>query len=203
MGKRRLETALARIDKNANYEIDVRWRPFQLNDGLPKGKGVNKMEMYDQKFGADKIAAMIPRMKQVGAECGIDFSYGGNIGNTFDSHRFIWKAREVGGSDLQDKMVEALFEAYFEKEQSLGDTGVLEACANKAGVPTEVTQALLDDETMGKAEVEKELNEMRTKWNCRGVPLFVIDNQYQLSGAQPPEEFEAIFQEILDGDDDE
>eukprot|EP00545_Synedropsis_sp_CCMP1620_P007966 CAMPEP_0119017346 /NCGR_PEP_ID=MMETSP1176-20130426/16282_1 /TAXON_ID=265551 /ORGANISM="Synedropsis recta cf, Strain CCMP1620" /LENGTH=213 /DNA_ID=CAMNT_0006971043 /DNA_START=233 /DNA_END=872 /DNA_ORIENTATION=+ len=178
-------------------DIQVRWRPFQLNDGLPKGKGLHKMEMYHEKFGAARMAAMIPQMKEVGQTVGINFSYDGFIGNTFDSHRFIWKAREIGGSALQDKMVEALFEAYFEKEQSLGQPDVLEACADKVGMPKEVTQALLQDETLGKAQVEKEKHDFRTKWNCSGVPLFVIDNKYQLSGAQPVEEFDAIFQQLL------
>lgn len=196
MGKRRLETALAR--HSDKLDADVRWRPFQLNDGLPKGKGVNKMEMYSQKFGADRIRSMIPHMKQVGDEVGINFSYGGFIGNTLDSHRFIWKAREIGGTELQDKMVEAFFAAYFEQEKSLGDPEVLESCADAAGMPKEVTRALLDDETIGKAEVEKERKEFGRKWNCRGVPLFVVDGKYPLSGAQPPEAFDEIFEEILE-----
>ena len=196
VGKRRLETALLR--QSDKLEVDVRWRPFQLNDGLPKGKGVNKMEMYEQKFGADRIRAMIPRMKEVGQEVGINFSYGGYIGNTLDSHRFIWKARELGGKDLQDKMVEALFAAYFEQEKSLGDPDVLKECADAAGMPKEVTKSLLEDETIGKVEVEKERREFGRKWNCRGVPLFVVDGKYPLSGAQPPEAFDDIFEEILD-----
>jgi predicted DsbA family dithiol-disulfide isomerase len=196
VGKRRLETALAR--NQGAIEADVRWRPFQLNDGLPKGKGMDKMEMYSQLYGEEKIKAMVPYMKQVGEEVGIDFSYGGFIGNTFDSHRFIWKAREIGGSELQNKMVDALFAAYFENEESVGDPEVLEACADKAGMPKEATEALLKDESLGKSEVEKERKEFLTKWNCRGVPLFVIDGKYPLSGAQPPEAFDEIFEELLD-----
>ena len=79
----------------------------------------------------------------------------------------------------------------------LGDPEVLEACAEAAGMPKEVTRALLDDESIGKAEVEKERREFGRKWNCRGVPLFVVDGKYPLSGAQPPEAFDEIFEEIL------
>jgi len=195
VGKRRLETALASHDKS--IEADIRWRPFQLNDNLPKGKGVDKLEMYKEKFGTERIQAMIPRMKTVGDEVGIRFSYGGFIGNTFDSHRFIWQARETGGSNLQDKMVNALFAAYFENEQSLGDPSILKACADSAGIPPDVTNRLLQDETIGKTEVEKERNEFLKKWNCTGVPLFIVDGKYPLSGAQPPEAFFDIFEEIL------
>ncbi len=176
---------------------DVRWRPFQLDDGLPKGKGVDKMEHYGSKFGAQKVREMIPNMKQVGESVGINFSYGGSIGNTEDSHRLIWKARQVGGSELQDKMVESLFKAYFEDEQSLGELTVLKQCAERAGMPTDITDALLQDScTDGKKEIQQEKKEFASKWNCRGVPLFVIDNKYPLSGAQPMEQFLEIFEEL-------
>jgi len=91
--------------------FDVFWRPFQLNANAPKGKGVNKMEMYLEKFGKARCDAMLPQMIQTGLSVGIRFSYGGFTGNTFDSHRLIWKARKEGGSELQDKVVESLFKA--------------------------------------------------------------------------------------------
>mmetsp|Transcript_14228 Transcript_14228/g.21705 ORF Transcript_14228/g.21705 Transcript_14228/m.21705 type:complete len:141 (-) Transcript_14228:186-608(-) len=138
---------------------------------------------------------MIPYMKQVGKSVDINFSYEGNIGNTFDSHRLIWKAREEGGSELQDRMVESLFQAYFEEEKSLGDVRVLKDCAKRAGMSTDVAEALLDGD-MGSEEVKQEQGEGRSKWKCQGVPLFVIDNKLTLSGAQPPEEFLSIFQTL-------
>lgn len=196
MGKRRLEKALA--NHKSNIDAEIKWRPFQLDASLPRGTGYNKMEMYQQKFGADRIRSMIPYMRKVGKEVGIDFSYGGSIGNTFDSHRFIWQAREVGGSDLQDKMVDALFEAYFENEQSLGDPKVLEESANTAGMPADITTKLLQDDTLGAAAVEQERTAFRSKWNCTGVPLFIVDGKYPLSGAQPAEAFDEIFDEILE-----
>jgi len=195
VGKRRLEKALANFKDT--IQADIRWRPFQLNGSLPKGKGVNKMEMYKEKFGAERIQSMIPYMQTVGDECGIKFSYGGNIGNTFDSHRFIWKARDSGGSELQDKLVDALFEAYFENEQSLSDPSVLRACAASAGLDSKTTESLLNDESVGRDAVKRELTEFRTKWNCSGVPLFIVNGQYPLSGAQPPEAFVEIFESLV------
>lgn len=100
-----------RDPKFAGVQFDVLWRPFQLNPDAPGGRGVNKMDMYLEKFGKASCDAMIPRMTETGRAVGINFSYGGYTGNTFDSHRLIWKAREEGGSALQDKVVESLFKA--------------------------------------------------------------------------------------------
>lgn len=193
MGKRRLEAALA---AQTTTTFDVRWRPFQLNDNLPKGKGLNKLDHYNKKFGADRVEQMVPQMKRTGESIGINFSYGGSIGNTFDSHRLIWKAREIGGSELQDKVVEELFKAYFEQEKSLGEARVLRDCAQVAGMPDDAVEALLQDESIGKMEVKHEEREFRSRWNCNGVPLFVIDDKFQLSGAQPAEEFLKIFKRL-------
>jgi len=192
VGKRRLESAL----ESSDLRFDVRWRPFQLNEGLPTGIGLDKLEYYNERFGAQKVGQMVPQMKEVGKSVDIKFSYGGSIGNTLDSHRLIWKAREEGGSELQDKMVESLFRAYFEEEQSLGEKDVLKNCANRAGMPMDVTEALLNDSSVGEEEVKFEETKYRSKWKCQGVPLFVIDNKYTLNGAQPPEEFLAAFEGI-------
>lgn len=181
--------------ESSNLKFDVRWRPFQLNDGLPAGKGVDKMQYYNSRFGAQKVNQIIPQMKQVGDAENIKFSYGGSIGNTFESHRLIWKAREVGGSELQDKMVESLFKAYFEEEKSLGEKELLKKRAEEAGLPNEAIQAVLES-TSGIEEVKREEREFRSKWRCQGVPMFIIDNKYTLSGAQSPEAFLAAFEEF-------
>jgi predicted DsbA family dithiol-disulfide isomerase len=107
---------------------------------------------------------MILSMKQVGREEGVHFSYGGFVGNTFDSHRLIClvKARQEGGSQLQD------FSAHFENEQSLGETAVLKECANKTGMDA---KDLFQDESIGQSEVQEEMTEFASRWDCRGAPL--------------------------------
>lgn len=141
---------------------------------------------------------MIDNMKKVGEEVGISFSYGGSVGNSFDSHRLIWKAREEGGSELQNQMVDAIFQAYFEEEKSLGVISVLEECAEKAGMETSVTSEVLACQgiAIGGEEVEQERREFATRWDCRGVPLFIVDGKYPLSGAQPIAAFEEVFEKI-------
>jgi predicted DsbA family dithiol-disulfide isomerase len=193
VGKRRLEAALA---QSTHQQFDVRWRPFQLNEQLPKGQGLSKLQYYKDRFGPERVEQMIPQMKQVGLSVQINFNYGGFIGNTLDSHRLIWKAREMGGSALQDKMVEAIFKAYFEQEKSLGDAQVLRECAQLAGMPVDEVETLLRDESIGANEVKREEREFRTRWNCRGVPLFIIDGKFQLSGAQPIEQLLEVFKKL-------
>jgi len=181
--------------------FDIRWRPFQLNPNSPKGKGVDKMEMYIKKFGKARMDAMLPQMKKTGLNEGINFSYGGYTGNTFDSHRLIWKAREVGGSDLQDKIVESLFKAYFEEEKSMGELDVLESCIERVmrnGTDTAATTIALkdfvNDANDGKDETKKELKEYGN--GVSGVPFFIFDNKYSVSGAQPADEILSIFEEL-------
>lgn len=174
--------------------FDVRWRPFELDPRLPTGEGKDKMKHYEAKFGADNIRRMIPRMKATAREHGINMEYGGNVGNTFDSHRLIWKAREVGGSELQDKVVESIFKAYFEENKSLGDSAVLEECANRAGMKD--TKDFLTNSQLGRDEVEREKNEFGQAFQCNGVPMFVIDERFVLHGAQEKEAFLRTFGKV-------
>jgi len=183
--------------KDVNF--NVIWRPFQLNAAAPKGKGVNKMEMYIEKFGKSRMDAMLPQMKETGLKEGINFSYGGYTGNTFDSHRLIWKAKEVGGIDLQDKVVESLFKAYFEEEKSMGDLSVLIDCANRVeGMMDDVSvKEFLEESNNGKNETLKELEEYRRVYGVSGVPFFIFNEKYSFSGAQPPDEILSVFKKLV------
>lgn len=165
-----------------------------MNPDAPKGKGVNKMDMYVEKFGRARVESMLPQMKQVGNSEGIKFSYGGSTGNTFDSHRLIWKAKEDGGSILQDKVVESLFKAYFEEEKSMGEQNVLMDCAKRAGMDaTEIFQ----DTNIGKKETLYELKQYRQTYGVTGVPFFVFDEKHSLSGAQPASEIMSVFKKLV------
>jgi predicted DsbA family dithiol-disulfide isomerase len=75
----------------------------------------NKREHYINKFGADRFEAMVPRVTSVGRDVGIEFSYGGDISSTIDSHRLLAKAYEKGGEPLQRSVLERLFKGYFEQ----------------------------------------------------------------------------------------
>ena len=192
MGKRRLEEAITKAKRSMpNLDFDIRWRPFQLNAQAPEGKGVHKLDYYKKKFGEQRVAAMVPRMIETGKKHDINFSYGGYVGNTFDSHRMIYQAREQGGSELQDKVVESLFKAYFEEEKSLGEVGVLIECGKRAGM--DVTR-LVEDKHLYRQETLNEL-QMYSR-GCRGVPMFIIDEKFALSGAQDADTLLEVFDEV-------
>lgn len=134
-------------------------------------------------------------MKAVAEEYGIKMEYGGHIGNTFNSHRLIWKAREVGGSYLQEKVVESLFKAYFEENKSLGEQTVLEECANRAGYTD--SSAFLSNSELGKQEVKEEMQKYGRNFKCTGVPMFIIDGKFVLNGAQESDQFLRVFAKLV------
>lgn len=176
--------------------FDVRWRPFELNSDLPKGKGHNKMEYYNSKFGPDMVRTMIPKMRTVAREYDIELEYDGYVGNTFDSHRLIWKAREVGGSELQDKVVSRLFRAYFEENKSLGELSVLEECAKDAGLDEQILHDFMSNANLGTSEVRQEMQEYGRAFQCTGVPMFIVDGTVKLSGAQEPDTIVRVFESL-------
>mmetsp|Transcript_7044 Transcript_7044/g.13602 ORF Transcript_7044/g.13602 Transcript_7044/m.13602 type:complete len:186 (-) Transcript_7044:94-651(-) len=173
-------------------EFQITWRPFQLNPDASKTP-VNKMQMYNEKFGAARIAAMLPRMQQTFANIGIEYSMGGDTGNTLTSHRLIQWAGSIG-LDKQDKLMEALFRSYFAEEKYLGDPQVLLSAVTEAGLDAEEGKRIIDDEALWNAEVREDIAKYAK--GVSGVPYFIFNSKLALSGGQPPEVFEDAIEEI-------
>ena len=155
-------------------------------------EGENKLEMYNRKFGPARVSQMVPMMTKRFADVGIQYSLGGNTGQTIDSHRLSAHALKVGGEALQDALMEELFLNYFSQEKFLGDAAVLQAAADKVNVPG--AAEVLADPTAMLAEVQAELHSYAR--GVRGVPHFIIDGEFHLSGAQPTEAFQEIFEDL-------
>ncbi|KAG1670754.1 hypothetical protein FOA52_013981 [Chlamydomonas sp. UWO 241] len=192
VGKRRLEEAMSQM-KDSGVVFDVQWHPFQLDADAPV-EGRNKAELYTEKFGAAKMAQMMPRMLQTFSELGLTYSLGGMTGNTLDSHRLINWAFKVGGAGAQDCVVEYLFAAYFCKERFINDRTLLVEAADSAGLPG--AAEYLADPNAGLAEVQAELRAARAR-AVSGVPNFTINGKVSLSGAQDPSTFVSAFKEVL------
>ena len=175
----------AAIAQSPGYTFEVCWRPFQLNSSM--GMDKNKLKHYEEKFGKDRTKQIISRMKSVGEEHGIHFSYGGNISNTFDSHRLLWLARQKS-LELQGKLVDEVFHAYFEAEQAL-NPDVLLAAAKKVGL--EGAEEFLSNESAGAEETRREIRKYAQF--CSGVPFFIFNGKYSVSGAQDPATLRSIF----------
>eukprot|EP00013_Stygamoeba_regulata_P024202 CAMPEP_0177665102 /NCGR_PEP_ID=MMETSP0447-20121125/20867_1 /TAXON_ID=0 /ORGANISM="Stygamoeba regulata, Strain BSH-02190019" /LENGTH=210 /DNA_ID=CAMNT_0019171157 /DNA_START=44 /DNA_END=676 /DNA_ORIENTATION=- len=187
VGKRRLEKAMKKMPDSVSFE--VKWKPFLLNPDAPKR--INKFEAYCRKFGESRVKAMMPAMKEAGRADGIEFSFGGDTGNTVNSHRLIEYADRFG---KQDQVVETLFRYYFEEEKNMGEEDVLLAAAKEAGLDVEETKKFLESEEL-VAEVRKEAS-VNSRKAMGGVPHFLINGRYQLHGAQDVDTFVELFETV-------
>lgn len=182
-----MEVALARVSDKVEYE--VQWLPYQLNPNASKG-GVNKVQMYMEKFGRNKADTMrmAESMAQHFASVDLPFKFteAALTGNTFNAHRLISYAHHTGGAEMQDKVMEELFKNYFAEEKFLNDPAVLKAAAMVGGLSEEEAVALVEDEELFAAETRTELK-TGSEMGVRGVPFFLIENDDRhttISGAQ-------------------
>ena len=186
VGKRRLERALASFEGN----VRVTWRPFQLNPTMPK-EGMDRTAYLEAKFGSlDAFRQMEEHVLAAGEAEGIAFAFEkiARTANTFMAHRLIWLAEQ---HHCQDGVVESLFRGYFEEGADIGSVTTLVQLADRAGFRAEVVDALLTGDA-GTAEVKAE-EAAGYRLGIRGVPYFVFDGTYGISGAQPVDVFVSAF----------
>ncbi|HYH35171.1 MAG TPA: DsbA family oxidoreductase [Nocardioides sp.] len=193
IGKRRLERALA--DFPHADEVEVAWRSFQLDPSAPREATEGIAEHLGAKYGGGAGAGrqMIDRVSEVAAEEGLEFSYhDARRANTVDAHRLLHLASSEGGPKLQGELKERLLAAYFTDAQNPADHAVLSDVAVAAGLAQErVAEVLASDEFAD--EVEADIVQA-TAYGATGVPFFVIDRKYGLSGAQPVELFAQVLE---------
>mmetsp|Transcript_20818 Transcript_20818/g.51057 ORF Transcript_20818/g.51057 Transcript_20818/m.51057 type:complete len:149 (+) Transcript_20818:279-725(+) len=144
--------------------------------------------MYQEKFGKDRVEKMIPYMKEQGEKVGIKFSYGGKVGNTLASHRLVEFAKTKG---KQDEMIEKIMSYYFEQEKDISDIKVLETAANEVGIDSKDT---LSSDTYAD-KVKEGVHEAR-RMGVSGVPAFVVNKKYKLSGAQESQTWHDVFKKL-------
>ncbi|KAK7042490.1 DSBA domain-containing protein [Favolaschia claudopus] len=200
LGYKQITLAIEAAKKqNLPLDFNMRFKPYLLDPTLPTDAPVNKRERLGQKFGMDRIDMMEKQMQARGRSVGINFSYGGLIRQTTDSHRIIAKAYDVGGEKSQRALVEALFAGYFEKEQDPGSHDFLASCAVGAGVFANQAEAKTWlAGTEGKDNVAKDIKEAY-RMGVQGVPFILVNNKYAISGAQGEDTFLQIFQQIAAG----
>lgn len=180
IGKRRLEAALAMAP---DLDIDLRWRPFQLDSTIPPG-GISRKEYMARKFGPERAATVHDRVREVGAELGIPFAFEKitRSPNTLDAHRVLRWALEAG---CQPMLKERLMQLYFLEGADVGDHDVLAKAAGQCGMDeTDVRRRLASDEDV--ETIRAEIDRIH-KLGVNGVPFFIVAGKYGLSGAQPSE----------------
>jgi len=189
IGKRRLETALQNgwADRN---DVEVVYHSFELDPSSPREATQTVAEHLGQKYGGGAAAgqAMIDRVEAVAAEEGLVFRLGeAKRGNTVDAHRLLHLALEQGGPELQGRLKEALLAAYFLRAENPADHDTLAALADETGLDPARTRAVLGSDEYADS-VEADVRQA-VAYGATGVPFYVIDNRYGISGAQPADVF--------------
>ena len=181
VGKRQFEDALSRFG-HAD-QVTVEWRSFELDPDSPARVELPMSTILQKKYGmtAAQAEAANQRMTALAASVGLEYHLDDvRPGNTFDAHRLVHLAATHG---LGDAMKERLFRAYFTEGRSPGDRDTLLALAEEVGLDADEVRAVLDGDGFA---VEVRHDEARAgALGATGVPFFVIDEAYGVSGAQP------------------
>jgi predicted DsbA family dithiol-disulfide isomerase len=191
IGKRRLEKALDQLSDRYTFQLE--YHPYELNPDMPP-QGANQKEYLSRKFGGNaRYEELTGHVTQVAAGEGLDFQYGKQLTspNTRNAHRLISLASQEG---KQLEVVEGLFKAYFTDGVDLTKNENLVQVATQAGMDEENTEQFLASQegTLEVAAAEKEMQ----KLGITGVPFYIINQTYGVSGAHPSDTFVQIIEKI-------
>ena len=195
IGKRRFESALARFD--GADDVEVEWRSFQLNPQHPAGAAEPLETHLARKMGIDEaqVRAMNDRVVALAAAEGLDYHFETyRVVNTFDAHRVLQLAKAHG---LGTEAHERLLRAQLVEGELLEDPAALVRLAGEIGVPEEAARATLAGDAFTD-EVRADLH-AATELGITGVPFFVFDRAYGVSGAQAADMFLEVLETVAAG----
>jgi predicted DsbA family dithiol-disulfide isomerase len=193
IGKANLDRAL---EGRADHPFAVEWHPFQLNPDMAP-EGVDRAAYLEAKFGGKARTVEIYARVVAAAEAAglaIDFGNIPKVPNTLNAHRLIHWA---GLEGKQTAVVSALFRAYWREGRDIGDAATLAAIAGEAGLDAALIARLLASYA-DMAEILARDRHARER-GVNAVPTFIVANQYALSGAQPPELWRQVIEELGGG----
>jgi predicted DsbA family dithiol-disulfide isomerase len=180
VGKRHFERALELFD--GRDDVNVTWRAYQLDPQRPVDPQGDVHDLLARKVGGrERAIEMNRRMTAMAADAGLDYHLDDMIPtNTFDAHRLARLALEKG---VQDAVVEALFKAYFVEGRHIGRIETLAEIGAAAGLEG------VEDALSGDAFAADVRDDIETAYGfgISGVPTFVIERRYAITGAQPVE----------------
>lgn len=181
LGKRRFQRAV----ESLSVEVDVVHRSFQLDPSAPHDHAVPTSAYLAAKYGltSERTEQMQAEMEARAAEDGLTYRLADQlVGNTFDAHRLLHFAKSKG---RQDELIEAMYRVYFSESGSLFDADSLSSVATGVGLDADEVRAVLDGRQFTD-EVEADIEQAR-EYGVGGVPFFVFDGRFAVSGAQPIE----------------
>lgn len=193
IGKRRLEQAVEKLD--FSERVDIEWKSFQLDPGAPKTSELDPYDYLAKRYGNDRKWS-IEMHDQVTANAkkdGLDYRFDlAVVSNSLDAHKAAHFAKENGQGDAFE---EALFRSYFTEGKNISDEEFLVNLATDLGLDESgVRQAIHSDEYKNK--VQNEIMEAQ-QMGVKGVPFFVFDRKYAVSGAQPVDAFVQTLEHVL------
>jgi predicted DsbA family dithiol-disulfide isomerase len=180
IGKRRFEQALQQFNNNA--DIEVEWKSFQLNPHLKTDPSLNVTQYLADIKGwtIDHARQMNDHVTQMAAEVGLAYDFDKAIvANSFDAHRFAHLAKQNGKGEMAE---EALFNAYFTEGKNIADHNTLAELGESIGLNKEIVEQTLATNQYA-ADVNEDIAQAQ-RYGISGVPFFVVDNKYGVSGAQ-------------------
>lgn len=195
IGKRHFETALAQFEHRD--QVEVVWKSFQLDPDTPVvSDSVNLYQYLADRKGIsyEQSVKMHENVTEMARKAGLDYHFEkAHVANTFNAHCLIQLAKEKG---LGNEMEELLFEAHFTLGKNIGSETVLVELGTKMGfTEVEIHAALSDDRLAQKAMAD--ITEAR-QLGVNGVPFFVFNRTYALSGAQAPEQFLSVLEKAFE-----
>ncbi len=189
IGKAHLEKALANFGQE---NIEVTYRSYQLDPDYHHKEGDTAKSVLAHKKGMAEaqIRQMTEQITKMGEQAGVDMNFETNLpANTFDAHRLIHLATR---ENRQQEMLTALFKAHFTMGKNIEDKAVLKDLAIRVGLAKESVEQLLDSDDFAYA-VQQDIMAARNI-GVQGVPFFVFNQKYALSGAQPVSTFEDVLE---------
>ena len=191
IGKANLDRAL---EQHPDHPFEIEWHPFQLNPDMPAG-GMDRRTYLETKFGGRESAARVyARIDEAAKAAGLEINWEGIrvTPSTLDAHRLIHWA---GLEGRQTPVVAALFRAYWREGRDIGDRAVLLDIAEGAGLDRAMIERLYDS---GADAEETRARDAHTRSRgVTGVPTFVVANRHVVPGAQPPEFWNRVIDDIL------
>lgn len=193
IGKRHLEQALEQFSHKD--QVEVTYMSYELDPNSPKDFGKSYGELLAAKYGmsAKKAKRTLDGITQRAASAGLTYKFDKMIPtNTFDAHRLTKFAKRNG---KETEMTETLLSAFFTEGKHIGDRETLADLAASIGLDREEALNTLHDEKAYENEVRAD-QQMARQIGIKGVPFFVINEKYALSGAQPVEAFAEALQKV-------
>lgn len=192
IGKRKFEKALENF--GAKDKVEIVWRSFQLDPEMEYVPGQSVHEYLGIRKGGEAADgkrmndAMTAMAKEVGLEYNFDTAI---INNTLHAHRLLHLAKEKG---VQNDMKERLFRAYYTEGKNVGDIDTLVQLGEELGLNGEEVRKVLESDSY-TTDVQRDQFEAQ-QLGARGVPFFLFNNKYAVSGAQPPELFIQVLEKV-------